>query len=131
MAKRIALQIIRYWVPFVCYAAVIVFLSTRPGSDLPKITIPDKVLHAVEYAVFGFLFFRVLWRQTDWQTRDIAMIMLVGLLLFATLDEWVQSFVANRDSSFYDWLADLGGGMAGAWTYKGLAERYLQREKIT
>ncbi|MFP6899676.1 MAG: VanZ family protein [Opitutales bacterium] len=93
------------------FGALILAVSSIPGSDLPAVTdlISDKVLHFGEYAVLGFL--------GGWAYliagRRIWVLLLFGLG-FAGLDEWWQSTIPGRQSDFADFLADAAGHCIGA-----------------
>jgi len=72
--------------------------------------------HVVGYAILSILLFRA-WRATlptagkakwAWHWATIA---LFGTAIVASLDEWHQSFLAGRTSSFHDVLIDTGGAV--------------------
>ncbi|MBI2568497.1 MAG: VanZ family protein [Candidatus Schekmanbacteria bacterium] len=96
------------WALFAGYAVTIVALSSRPlpgGVDLP----PDKLLHAIEYAVFALLLARgmaVAGRPWTWHR---ALLVLAVTTAFAITDEIHQAFVPLRDASGADMLADVTG----------------------
>jgi len=82
----------------------------------------DKLIHAAAYAMMAWLFWQSL--SGCWFNRPC---LLAGsTVLFCSLygisDEWHQSFVAGRDASAWDWLADTLGAivLSGILLYKGL-----------
>lgn len=113
---------IRYWVPFILYAAIILFVSTRPSSQLPPLPVDDKVLHFTEYCLFGALAIRVVLRRLQFQWLRSAAIAWCGVAFFALLDENVQRLASGRQTDPWDWAADVLGGLVGIGVY--LTMRY-------
>lgn len=72
-------------------------------------------MHAAAYALMALLF----WRAGRFYTADsacftaavLALVCICFCALYGASDEWHQSFVAGRDASFFDWLADLFGAL--------------------
>lgn len=91
------------------------FLSTRPRLAVPG-SIPhlDKAAHFAEYALLGGALFRA-WRLSG--VPRVRAWIWTGLLIagLSAGDEWIQGRVPGRESSPLDWLADLAGGLTGAW----------------
>lgn len=107
--------IIWYVFPLVGYCALIFYLSSQSNIDLPSFTQSDKLLHLAEYAVLGFLAYRF-FRQVL-PGKSMALVVMVAFLfalLYGVSDEFHQSFVSGRDSSWLDILADGAGGYLGA-----------------
>jgi len=108
------------WIPPLSIALAIVWLSSRShypgGVELPPPL--DKVAHATVFAVLAFCFELALRRSR----HDLPMYrrhlwVFLGVALFGATDEWHQSFVAGRDCSVLDWLADaIGAGLGLALT---------------
>ncbi|MCK4537211.1 MAG: VanZ family protein [Candidatus Krumholzibacteria bacterium] len=105
------------WLPLSIWVIMIFSLSSIPDVTPGDMKFPvgtDKVVHFSEYAILAVLFFRGLSygnRRFRWT------------LLFATiatgaalggLDELYQSYIPGRDSSFFDFLADIAGITAGS-----------------
>jgi len=109
-------KIFRFWFPVIVYSGIIYLGSSIPGkiasSPIPYL---DKILHILEYAPFGFLIGRALFRVKS--GRMEAKILVIAVMFFCFLhglfDEYHQSFVLNRDSSLWDVLADTAGGFLG------------------
>lgn len=98
-----------YWVPFLLYCALILSLSSQ--SQLPDTArISDKLLHGIEYLIFGFLLLRALTRNRLAQSsrKRLAITLLTGAA-FSAFDEYYQSYIPGRFSSVYDWYADVAG----------------------
>jgi len=75
----------------------------------------DKVLHWMEYTLFGYLLVRataVLPPSSRIFRHGAMMAVAVGVL-YAVSDEWHQSFVQGRDASLGDLLFDTLGVVYG------------------
>jgi VanZ family protein len=114
------LQKLYYGGPVFVYAGLIFFLSSL--SQFPE-TVPsffgfDKVVHFVEYYIFGWLLYR--WFSSPdwvWGRRGVLLMTLLVGIGYAVGDEWHQSFVPGRDASFFDVLLDAAGIAVAAATY--------------
>ena len=102
------------WLPVILLEALVLFLSSRSHLPLPT-TIPnlDKLAHFTEYAVLGWLLRRAL-AMTLPGGRGATGIAIVLVAFLGAGDELFQGTVPGRDSSPWDWLADLLGGTTGA-----------------
>ena len=111
------------WAPVLLYAALIYFLSGHSFHFFwfqnTQKSHADKLVHVVEYSVFGFLLGRAFGAQ-DLFRRSRGVLFLAVVLagaLYGASDEFHQSFVPNRDSSPYDVVADTVGTAFGAWVW--------------
>lgn len=104
----------RYHLPALLYSALIVVLSSIPKLRSPDLGVEfsDKLLHACEYAIFAFLFYRSFSRARFARggTRPL-LLTLLFLVVFAAGDEYHQKFVRGRYMDGYDLLADISGGL--------------------
>lgn len=98
------------------YAGVIFYLSGRPLPEdvplfKPLLDLPhgDKLLHIVEYLVFGILAFKAFAPSGR---RGILKVLFISLG-YAALDETRQAFVSFRDFCILDWVADSLGVFIG------------------
>lgn len=102
------------WLPPILLMAVIYFFSAQPdlssGLGLADV-IGRKLIHAVEYALLCFLWWRALVTQlAPPQALAAALLVSVG---YAALDEFHQTFVEGRNGSPIDVAIDaLGAGIA-------------------
>ena len=108
---------VRQWGPPVLWAAFILLLTSIPGSDLPHVSFlsfhsSDKVVHGTMYGIFAWLATRSLVRSGR-PLRQAVLIVLLGIALFAALDEWHQQFIPGRSMDVFDWLADISGATIG------------------
>lgn len=109
-------------VPAAVVMGTIFFLSHQPGDSLslPEIPGVDKVAHM---AVYAFLAATLLVAFSDEQkaTRPKRVVWLTVLLcaLYGISDEFHQSFIPGRSSSFLDVLADgTGAAITSALWYR-------------
>ena len=98
----------RIWMTFLLYAGLIIYLSHQPGNPNAVLPFPhfDKLIHFIEYGVFGIFFARAIATVTD---KKIPIIVLGGSLLFAISDEYHQSFVPFRYPDVWDVVYDMLG----------------------
>ncbi len=87
-----------------------------------------KAAHLFEYALLGGgLFFY--FRYQKYTTIDQWIYSLFIVLLFATTDEYIQSFV-GRTSSVRDVILDFIGGIAGISSMMLLSKRIRKKETL-
>ena len=110
------------------WAGVIYYLSAQPGTDepLPFVHL-DKILHLIAYGLLGFLAMGAVRARGD--THRNGQVWLIALLvgLYGISDEFHQSFVPGRDPSMYDIVADVAGGILGAWAMYFLVKALSMR----
>lgn len=96
--------------PAIGYAALILTLSSRPGSELPSTGVAqgDKGLHFLEYFVFGVLLFLPV-RGLALRGRIPALA--VGTA-FAAFDESFQTLIPGRFGDAADFAMDVVGLLA-------------------
>ena len=92
------------------FAIAILTASSIPGKSLPSLVVlsPDKLLHMAEYSILGFLAYK--------SFGSVSLILIIGALIFAGLDEFWQSFIPGRFPSIYDVIADIIGFLLVAGT---------------
>lgn len=119
------------WGAALLYCGLIYYLSSRTGDSQPESMIWrfDKLMHALEYGVLGWLTWRALRLQLgDSRPYVVASLALVLTSLYAVSDEWHQSFVPGRSPSVMDLVADV----VGAATCIFMSVWFIQRRrKIT
>lgn len=121
----------RYWGPVCAYAGLIFYLSSQshPEDQLPSFIglFSDKILHAVEYAMLGGLFYRAFrWGTNDAVKPWAGLLAVAAASLYGLSDEIHQAFVPNRESSGLDWLADSVGALVGVATARCLPRWWLK-----
>ncbi|MBU0759362.1 MAG: VanZ family protein [Candidatus Omnitrophica bacterium] len=117
--ERAGSSFLKYWIPLYLYAALIFYLSGIP-RPLPAIHIPffDKIMHAGEYSIFGYLAARAL-KNSPRKTfaENFKALAILFSVLYGISDEFHQSFVSDRMASIFDVAADTVGGTLGAFIY--------------
>lgn len=79
-----------------------------PWRAARRIEHADKVGHFIAYAILAALLYatgRLVFRRSAWLLAGIYLLIAV----YATVDEWSQTFVPRRTADLYDWYADLAG----------------------
>lgn len=102
----------KYHLPLVIYAAAILVVSSIPGLKLPRVEgwSIDKVAHLVEYAGLAILTYRSCLRWRRWRVPEVPLwITLLVATGWGCLDEWLQSHVPGRFSTWRDIVADAAG----------------------
>jgi VanZ family protein len=118
-----------YWGPVALYAGLIFYLSSQshPERYVPSflfLELGDKVLHAIEYAVLGFLCYRAFRHAAGSYGEHYAVMMAVGAAtLYGATDEWHQAFVPFRESDRWDLATDLLGAFVGALAWAWIEQR--------
>ena len=105
----------RQLLPAILYGVLIVALSSVPGKSFPDISVLsyDKVIHLAEYAIFGVLVYLAAYSLRPGNRLLLGLVVLLAGV-FGALDELYQMLIPARDSSFWDWVADVAGVVIGA-----------------
>jgi VanZ family protein len=120
-----ALRKLDPWAPPLVLMAVIFFLSAQPNlnSGLGLIdTIGRKFVHASEYALLCFLWWRVLRTFLD---SIVALVPdWVIAVLYSATDEYHQSFVNGRHATWVDVAIDsMGAGLFAILMFRARRRR--------
>ena len=104
---------VRRWLPPLLWAGVILFVTSLPGSAVPRQLGPyDKIVHFTIYGLLAVLLSRDLVQVT---TRWAAALVAIAIAVtFAAADEWHQGFIPGRAPDVADWRADSIGAAGGA-----------------
>jgi VanZ family protein len=105
-------SLIYYKLPPVLFAALIICVSTMSRVSPPSLGVvwADKIYHFGEYFVYGLLIFRAFPNlQASPRRKFYYVLLFLFGLVYAAIDERVQYYIPNRDSSPYDWMADAIG----------------------
>ena len=112
---RLALKALDPWAPPLALMGVIFYLSAQPdlSSGLGTIDLVGrKIIHAAEYGLLAFLWWRVLRTLTN-RERAIGIAFAIAVAYAAT-DEFHQTFVGGRHGSPVDVLIDSSGAAIAA-----------------
>ena len=100
------------WLPVFLWAAVIFFFSSLAQIKVSEFFvwyfIAKKIAHILEYAILFTLILQA--------TRKNWVLTFFVTMLYAVSDEFHQSFVPGRTSTFYDLGFDLSGANIAAYT---------------
>jgi VanZ family protein len=122
MKKRFVL----YHLPAIFFAMLIFALSSLSTTPaiLSEIIGADKLLHTLEYFIFGYLIMRVFATSPGHSVRSRAALLasMVGTAYGAS-DEFHQSLVPGRTASLYDVLFDALGVLLAAALYRPMRFR--------
>lgn len=103
------------WALLVAYMGLIFWLSSLTVLPVPmRFPYEDKLIHAIAYAVMGFLAGNAFADGTQKKRFWLAFAL---VSLYGISDELHQAFVPGRETSFGDWLADTVGAWIGAYLY--------------
>jgi VanZ family protein len=101
------------WFPAIILMAAIFMFSSIPSQEMPSFgfwdTIVKKSGHMIGYALLGFSYLRAIRVRSNWTYLAA----LLAVLVYAFTDEFHQSFVAGRNSSFIDVGIDTAGACLG------------------
>lgn len=99
------------WLPVFVWAIVIFTLSSIPQIKVSEFTFWDfaakKTAHVAEYAILFSLIFRATGKK---QIRSFLL-----TIIYAISDEYHQSFVDGRNSSFPDLVIDFSGASIASY----------------
>jgi VanZ family protein len=101
---------------FLGYILLILGVSSISANDLPKFELFkgfDKIVHFVEYLIYGFLLLNAFSSKTNIKIKYFTIIVLI--IVFPIIDEYFQSFIPGRDADVFDGLADGMGSIIGVW----------------
>ena len=101
---------IRNRLPALIWAALIFIASSIPRTPKLRVNIfsLDKMIHFVEFGIFGILLLLFFSGYRGFSRKSITVSLFVGVV-WAALDEYHQFFVPGRNSSVYDFMADVAG----------------------
>lgn len=112
----------KYWLPVIIYAVFIFIFSSisEPPKIIPLFPHSDKLLHFMEYALFGFLMLRALFASyKDKKSIIYLRFLAVSIVIFYGMtDEIHQYFVPSRDMDILDLVTDSIGALIGQLFFK-------------
>ena len=101
------------------YLLFIIYFSTKSTSDINwffNLWKYDKLIHFSEYFGLGYLLVNAL--KINQISKKKWNYILIFLLIFPIMDELIQYFTPSRIPDIYDVLADVFGGISGAYIRK-------------
>ena len=105
-------HVIWFQLPAIAWAAAIFIQSSMSYIDTPDLgfDMQDKLFHAIEYAILGFLLRRALVFQSNpFLHRHAGWLTILIGSIYAISDEIHQFYVPGRSSDIGDVVADIVG----------------------
>lgn len=104
-------QFVRYWLPVILYAVLILSLSSIPlRIRIVPFRYYDKVFHLIEYGIYAYLWYRAIRFSATPSSSTWAGILTFSICsAFGALDELYQAYTPYRISDIYDVAADASG----------------------
>jgi VanZ family protein len=108
---------LRYFIPAIVWAAVILILSATPGKNLPQIDFgdlleADKIAHVGVYLILTLLIFRGLYRRKRLNNRNIGWAILISAGYGILLETGQYFFFPGRYFEFFDIVANIIGSIS-------------------
>lgn len=129
-----------YVFPACLFSGFIFYLSSLSSlpEEVPSFWGLDKIIHFIEYYIFGYLIFRCFaGRESGTFAERRAILWTIGIgVFYALTDEWHQAFVPGRDPSIWDVFFDALGVTFATLTFQSIrtqvrvikwAENWLER----
>jgi len=112
-------KFLKFWFPLILYSGIIFYVSSRSDLQTPlPATQFDKFIHMLLYCPFGFLAAYAIGQTKPSVSGNVLWGLAVLLsLLYGVSDEFHQSFVPGRYSSWSDVIADTVGGILGGYYF--------------
>ena len=101
---------------FVSYLSIVIYFSAQPSDGLSwfsHLWKYDKAVHFLEYLGVGFLLINALKIKPLSKTQWVYAVCF--LCLFPIFDELLQYYTPRRIPDIYDGIADVFGGLIGAY----------------
>lgn len=106
---------LHFRLPLLLWIAVILAVSSIPGPTLQQVSfsVKDSLAHFVEYAVLGFLSYRLLRAEGRGVAGALLGTLVLGALMGA-IDESYQRLIPGRLTTWADYAADFAGAGLGS-----------------
>ena len=108
------MKFLKFWFPLFLYSGIIFLLSAVPNLQALPTGGFDKICHAIEYALLGYLWGRALTHASPCKGQAVIFWGAVLLsFLYAISDEFHQSFTPGREPRIRDVAFDtIGASLA-------------------
>ncbi|MBI9070341.1 MAG: VanZ family protein [Melioribacteraceae bacterium] len=103
------------YIPLGIYWVILFALTTLPSKSLPSVAFSDKIKHFLAYFILTILLKLTLHFQEKYNlTLKMCTVITLGIIAFYGMaDEIHQYFIPGRYCEFYDWVANIAGGIVG------------------
>ncbi len=109
MINRMIKKFVGLWLPVICWAGLIFFLSSLPNlrTNFEALwdTILRKAAHLTEYGILFLLLSRPMNKSLKWAV--------ILCFIYALSDEFHQSFIPGREMALADICFDSAGVLTG------------------
>ncbi len=116
------------YIPLFFYWIVLFIATTIPAPALPEIfDFSDKIKHFIAYLGFAVLLSLSIHFQEKYKkfARNFFIYAMIIVAIYGAIDEIHQIFVPNRMCEFWDWVADVLGGLVGVSFSVMFLKRYV------
>jgi VanZ family protein len=108
-----------FWLPVLIWAGIIFNFSAKPSVHASEFFWPDflikKTAHITEYAIFAVLIYRALVAYGV-RKRNAGVYAILAAVMYASTDEFHQSFTPGREPTIRDVFFDTIGSVLGIIT---------------
>ncbi len=123
-----------YWLPVLLWMGVIFTFSSFQAVQAAEVHWVDFVIkksaHVVEYAILWGLTFRALLNTSHLGKTKAGLVSLLMVVIYATTDEYHQTWIPSRTGRARDVLIDTtGASLAFVWFNRGWIAK-LKRKAI-
>ena len=118
-----------HFLPALVFYLLVFLLSSRDLGIRLNGGWLDKIPHALEFALLGFLLAVGFFHNLATSARVKAAVTFLTGLFLGCLDEFHQSFVPGRRAEVTDIAADAAGVACGILVYAYLAKKSMPRRK--
>ena len=115
-----SINFFKLWVPVIVYAVFIFWMSSFEDPLTLKLHFShaDKLIHVLEYSIFGFLLIRAFHGSGVKMARGGLLFLTFAIgAFYGFTDELHQSVVPGRFATAADFIFDLIGTFVGAVTF--------------
>ncbi|MDP3955516.1 MAG: VanZ family protein [bacterium] len=127
-------KLIKFWLPVLLWALVIFTFSNFPTQKTSEIFWEDfllkKTAHFIEYAFLFVLIYRALRNTRQGiSTGQIVFVALAIVILYASSDEFHQTFILGREGTLRDVLIDTSGALFAGFSLWNLLPKAPEKLK--
>ena len=103
------------YLPLIFYWLLLFTLTTLPSKSIPAIGVNDKVEHLLAYFGLSFLLYLTLLfqKKSILFKKNALLFTLTFVFLYGIIDEVHQLLIPGRSCEFFDFTADMLGGILG------------------
>lgn len=109
---------------FIVYYLIIIFLSIN-NLNIDKLQSfynffddKDKLMHFLQY--FFLVILALFCFEIDMNIKNFILICILTMMS-SGISEFAQMYLSSRDSSYFDWFYDVGGGVFGFVIFLGVS----------